>query len=163
MKQVFFLLLIVGLVVVGWINRDKMRGFGGSSSTVDNETPTPTAASPAGVAPNAPPGTPHPATEARAKAILAYPGLKLKESAINKKFLALYAEAERTNPQLLAQPDWPITLAGRAAIAAGGAEMPIPTPPPPPFKPSTSILDQKSGMQIATPGTGSGSKPPGAR
>jgi hypothetical protein len=150
MKNVFSVLLIVGLLTLGWVNRGKLTGLRGEPSTIDQPAtpevapPGSTPASSAQSAP-APPATPHPAKEALAAVRQAYPALFIPESPLNKKFVALHAEAERHNPALLAQPNWPVTLAERAAIALGGGVMPLPTTPAPP-KPlglQGSALDKK--------------------
>jgi len=131
MKNVVSLLLIIGLVVVGVMNRDKLRGLIGSSSTVDEipmATPEPVPDTHADSTP--PPATPHPAKESQAQAVSVYPGLKIPNSALNKKFVALYADARRGDPAMLTRPDWPMKLAERAMVELGGAPLPVPTPAP---------------------------------
>jgi hypothetical protein len=59
--------------------------------------------------------TPHPAREAVAEAIRLYPALSQKDSALNREFVTLYEESKAKDPALLSKPDWPLTLAARAA------------------------------------------------
>jgi len=128
MKNVVSLLLIIGLVVVGVMNRDKLSGLFGRSSTVEEipmATPEPV---PEPRESTPPPITPHPARESQAQAMIVYPGLKVPNSALNKKFVALYADARHSDPAMLARPDWPMKLAERAMVELGGAPLPVPTP-----------------------------------
>jgi hypothetical protein len=83
-----------------------------------NHKPTETPAVPA--------ATPHPAKEAVAQALRLYPALGQKDSAMNKAFASLYEEARRDAPDSLAQPDWPLKLAARAASTFGHAAQPTP-------------------------------------
>ncbi len=131
MKNVVSLLLIIGLVVVGVMNRDRLRGLIGGSSTTEEipmATPEPVPETHVDTAP--PSATPNPAKESQAQAVSLYPGLKIPNSALNKKFVALYADAHRSDPAMLARPDWPMKLAERAMVELGGAPMPVPTPTP---------------------------------
>ncbi len=143
MKNFLRLVLIVGLLVAGWMNRHLLTG---KTEKVDaeaaEEIATPAAPSPAPVA-GVP--TPHPATAARAAAVQTYPALKIPDSAFNKRFRSLYEEAQSRDPQFLADPNWPIKLAERTAVALGGGALPVANTPPP-VKPSGlqgSALDKR--------------------
>jgi hypothetical protein len=63
------------------------------------------------------PATPNPAKEAIAEAVRLYPGLNKKDSALNRKFVELYREAQTNDPGLLTKSDWPLTLVARAVAA----------------------------------------------
>jgi hypothetical protein len=144
MRNVILLLLVVGLCFGGWLYRDKLPWIKGTGEpgAPGSDGPIPALSRLFGGPTPIP--TPHPAAEARAAAIRAYPALGIKDSALNKKFVVLYSEAQRDEPGLLAQPDWPITLAGRAAVAIGGGAIPVPvaTPRPRPSGLKGTILDQ---------------------
>ncbi len=127
MKNVVSLVLIVALIVAGWMNRDKLQRLLNRPNSVEQ---TPAAATPAETQVNAPPGTPHPARESQALALQVYPGLRVLDSPLNKKFLTLYADAQQNNPALLSRPDWPIHLAERAMVEIGGAPLPVPRATP---------------------------------
>ena len=138
MKSFFLILLIAGLLVAGWMNRDKLRGFSGvSSNPGQDSTDTPESTTPRPV------GTPHPANEAQAQAIALYPGLLRPETPLAKKFHALHREAQFSERELLSNPDWPLVLADRAMVSIGGVPVPRPpsaTPVPAPSKlPGTSL------------------------
>ena len=154
MKNVARLLLIIGLLVAGWVNREKLHGLGSGSSTFE-ATPTPTpalAAPPASVAEQRPPATPHPAKESQEQAIKLYPALTHADSELHKKFAALYEDARRSNPDLLARPDWPMKLAERAMVGLGGAPLPVPTPTPKSVKPlPPTTLDAKPAVLDVKP------------
>jgi glutaredoxin len=122
MKSVLSLVLIVGLVIAGWINRERISGLWAKTDATADESSSDGDASRAGSQRNA--ATPHPAREAQAQAMRLYPGLGRANSALNLKFVALYKEAQSTNPGLLARADWPLELADRAATSLGGAPMP---------------------------------------
>jgi glutaredoxin len=123
MKNVLSLILVIGLLTAGWINRDKLSGLTAKSGpTVEEEAPS-TQDSPVAPAQRST-ATPHPAREAQAQATALYPGLALPNSALNKKFVALYKESQSTDPDLLSRPDWPLQLADRAVVSLGGAPMP---------------------------------------
>jgi glutaredoxin len=115
MKRLGFL-LVVGLLIVGWMNRDKLSGL---PAAVGNTLNLRAAA------------TPHPAREAQVQAAARYPGLAIPNSALNKKFVALYKEAQATDPALLSRPVWPFELAERAVVSLGGAPMPRSAPKAP--------------------------------
>ena len=108
------LLIVIGLAATGWKYRDKVsdmvRQFQGHNTTLEAVT--------------APPATPNPATESVAKARKAYPALALANSPFNRKFVELYNNAKQTDPEFLAQPDWPMQLAARTANELAS---PIPT------------------------------------
>src|SRR5688572_24482777 len=111
MKNVLSLLVIAAVLGAGWMNRDKIRALWSNDPTAPAEAAAPglpfTAPAQVGV-------TPHPAREAQVQAKAIYPGLALPNSALNKKFLALYKEAQSSDTALLSRPDWPLQLADRA-------------------------------------------------
>jgi glutaredoxin len=117
MKGYLGLILVLGLVAIGYVKRDKIFGTGakgGEGSPLQSLK----AAFGVGAA------TPHPAQEAQAQAAALYPGLRLANSALNQKFLELYKEAKASDPALLARPDWPLELAERSVIALGSRPLP---------------------------------------
>lgn len=124
------LLIMIGLLVAGWINRGSLSGLGSKASTTAQETvsnlelPSPAAVLQRGMDGFGASATPHPAREAQAQATALYPGIARANSSLNQKFVALYKEAQTSDPALLARPDWPIQLAERAVISLGGAPMP---------------------------------------
>jgi glutaredoxin len=135
MKNFLALVLLVGLLAVGWANRERIsdvlakRGITSApaetSSADEGDSPSllpsfPTAAPSSG----GPAPAPHPAQAAQAQAKALYPGLAVPNSSLNQKFVALYRDAQANNPALLAQPDWPLTLADKAMVSLGGAPMP---------------------------------------
>lgn len=141
MNKIIGLLLVVGLVAAAYVNREKIAALRGGSpeeAEVSEESGVE-------VAPPSPPNlTPHPARESQAQATKLYPGLGIPGSPLNKKFLALHAEARSTDPALLARPDWPLTLAERAMVALGGVPLPRNAPAAITPKPLPgSALDQK--------------------
>lgn len=141
MKNVLLLLLVVGIPVAAWWHWDEVKALVQPAASVE-DGPVDGAPASDGAAPRL---TPHPAKDARLAATTAYPALANPNSAFNKKFLALYAEAQRSEPQLLAQSDWPLKLAERTALALGGAPMPVPSVAEP-VRPSGlqgSALDQR--------------------
>ena len=144
MKNFFRLLIVIGLVTAGWLNRDKLRDLRVKPTTLDDgETVAATPTAPAST-PVANP-TPHPATAAKAAAAMAYPALKIPNSAFNKRFISLYEEAQFREPALLSDPKWPIKLAERTAVALGGGAMPVAATPAPvkPLGLQGSALDKK--------------------
>jgi hypothetical protein len=135
MKNLFLLLLLIGLLAAGWHYRQTLQGFKPGTTTADS----PVTEAVQGTAATPPPATPHPAMESRATALKTYPGLGLQGSAFNKKFIELREKMERTEPAFLTQPDWPLRLAERTAKELGGAAMPpVGTP---------SLLKGPSGLQ----------------
>jgi hypothetical protein len=128
MNKIVGLLIVVGLVAAAYTYRDTigdkitaLRGGTTEETTVADEPP-------AEVAPPKPDLTPHPALESQAEAKRIYPGVWIPGSQMNKKFLALYAEAKTNEPALLTRPDWPMTLADRTMVAMGGVPMSRTTP-----------------------------------
>lgn len=85
------------------------------------------------------PVTPHRAEQATAEAARLYPTLTQKGSPLNVAFVALYEEAKRTNPESLASPEWPLTLARSAAASLGRPPANAP-PPPEPAKPPIRLV-----------------------
>ena len=128
MKKLIVFLLLVAAVGIGYQNREAiMERFGHLAEKPPEVTEVPVV--------NKPVATPHPATESRAAAIRAYPALGQKESIFNKTFLVLYSQAQQSEPELLAKPDWPMTLAKRASASLTPAT-PVPAPHTPPPSPS---------------------------
>jgi hypothetical protein len=130
MKNILGLLIVIGLFAVAWVNREKLSATLLRPPPVAETTPEPEP-----VAPEPPPmkfATPtlHPAAEALLKAKQLYPGIAIPNSALNRKFIGLYNEAQLNNPSLLTHPDWPIELAEHAVVALGGAPQPRTTPAP---------------------------------
>ncbi len=126
MKNFVRLIVLVGLLIAGWTYRDRLRGLTGQPGPTEEEDSS-TLEVPAGATQRGA-ATPHPAREAQARAAAAYPGLKLPNSALNKKFVALYKESQAMDPALLSRPDWPLQLAERAVVSLGGAALPRSTP-----------------------------------
>jgi glutaredoxin-like YruB-family protein len=125
MKSFVSLIVVIGLAVAGWMNRDRLSGLWTQADTASED------AVPNPGLPNAkdPAPTPHPAREAQAQASARYPGLKLANSPLNLKFVALYKEAQSSNPALLSRPDWPLRLAEQAVASLGGAPVPAQNAP----------------------------------
>ncbi|MEP6671484.1 MAG: glutaredoxin family protein [Chthoniobacter sp.] len=123
MKTLPVLLLVIGLPLAGYLNRDRLSEMWAKHNAAvagEDVSAEPAAAGAqrgAAVAPN-------PAKEAQTRATAIYPGLAIPNSALNQKFVALYKEAQASDPALLARTDWPLTLAERAVVALGGKAMP---------------------------------------
>ncbi len=66
--------------------------------------------------------------QANADAIRIYPALAEKDSPLNKAFVALHQQTKQTNPKLLTNPDWPLTLAKQAASSLGIAPVVVAAP-----------------------------------
>lgn len=81
--------------------------------------------------------------KSQAEAIRLYPHLAQKDSPLNKAFVALHQQATRTNPQLLANPDWPLTLARQAAASLGIAQPNQQATPPPAAEDLTTVSGKK--------------------
>lgn len=148
MKNIFLLLLIAGLLYLGWTNRGLLTGSTNPAAAEDSAENAPATTPQTGPDTQPPPPavTPHPAKESMAAAVQAYPGLKIVNSPLNKKFLELHAQAQRAEPRLLSQADWPLRIAERAARALGGGAMPTPATPVKVGRPSGlsgSALDLK--------------------
>jgi hypothetical protein len=62
-----------------------------------------------------PPGTPHPAVASRAQAMRGFPALAQPGSVFNQRFAADYQALQTRHSSFLAQPDWPMKLAGQVA------------------------------------------------
>jgi glutaredoxin len=132
MKGFLSVLIIVGGLTAGWLNRDKISNFfhkPDAAEVADSDSPAadapkPAAAAPVSAAPRGPAAAPNPAREAQAKATAIYPGLAVPNSALNQKFVALYKEAQASDPALLSRDDWPLTLAERSMVALGGSPLP---------------------------------------
>jgi hypothetical protein len=82
--------------------------------------------------------------DAQKKALAKYPELAREGSPLHAKFVELYRQAKESNPILLADPNWPLTLADKASqiIAAPPAPStpPAPSPPQPPEVPATPTI-----------------------
>lgn len=147
MKNFFRLLIVVGLITAGWLNRDKLRGLSGKAGTTEESEAVAAAPPPVAAAVNS---TPHPAAAARAAAAKAYPALLIPDSAFNKRFISFYEDAQSRDPALLRDPNWPLKIAERAALSLGGGPMPA-TPTPSsgakssPNKLKGSVLDMRPG------------------
>ena len=131
MRNLVLFLLLIAAVAIGIQNREAIKE---RFSHPAEKPPEPIELPPM----NTPAATPHPATEARAAAIRACPALGQKESIFNKTFLVLYGQAQQSEPELLAKPDWPMTLAKRTS-ASLTLVTPAPTPRPPPPTPFKAL------------------------
>ena len=115
MTKWLLLLIVAGLAVAGWFNRDKFSSWTTTKASVEQILG---------------PATPHPATASTALAIKAFPALGVEGSPFNKKFVQLFSEMKETNPAFLSQPDWPMQLAERTAHELGGAVAAVPSATP---------------------------------
>ena len=130
MKALLFIVAVVGLAILinraGVLRHDTPTDSPPAEQPEPAIAPTSTTQRPPGSAPSSPKlSTPNPATEAQLQAMRRYPALSTKNSPMNKAFLVAYNETKQTNPDLLTQSDWPLTLAARAASSL----------PPPPATP----------------------------
>ena len=64
------------------------------------------------------------ADETRKRAVEKFPELAKSGSEFNKVFLALHDEAKRSNPALLADPNWPMILAERVSFRIRKVRLP---------------------------------------
>ena len=150
MNKWLLLLIVIGLAGVGWINRDKVSEFlssRGIAIPILQPASTPV-----------PPTTPAPALEAKAQAVKAYPALGIQGSAFNRKFVALFNDLKDSDPDYLAQSDWPVRLAERTARELGDGAMPIagsPTPRPVMVPMQDNTLDPKPAHGATPPAGGS--------
>jgi glutaredoxin len=118
MKQFLSFGLVIGVLIAGWMYRDKVGGvFANAGPSLEKAT------SKLGLQRGAN-ATPNPAREAQAQALSLYPGLARPDSELNKQFRGFYKQAQASNPALLSQPDWPLQLAERAVVSLGAAPMP---------------------------------------
>jgi dienelactone hydrolase len=77
--------------------------------------------------------------EAQKQATARYPELARAGSPLNLKFVELHREASASNPALLANPNWPVLLADKAAALVGAtATSPKPATPAAPANPKPS-------------------------
>jgi glutaredoxin len=118
-KSFLSLIIVVGLLAAGWVNQEKLSGLLTKLSAPTEDAAEESSATSQRVA-----ATPHPAREAQAKATSLYPGIAVPNSAMNKKFVELYKDAQASNPALLSRPDWPLQLADRAIVSLGGKPLP---------------------------------------
>jgi glutaredoxin len=123
MKNFLTLIVLAGLLIAGWNYRDNLTGLFTTAGTNTGETPETPSLNLPDLLPKSPSATPHPASESQAQAKAIYPGLAKPDSPLNKKFVALYREAQANDPALLTRPDWPIELADRAIVSLGGTPM----------------------------------------
>lgn len=119
MNKWILLLLVGGLAAAGWLNRERISEFLRPKTIEETELPAVT-----------PPSTPNPAIESTALAKRTYPALAMQGSAFNTRFVALFNELKVSNPDFLAQPNWPLELAERTAKELGGGVVPLGTPVP---------------------------------
>jgi hypothetical protein len=120
MTKWLFLLIVIGLGVAGWFYRDKIQGWIGMGQKAEEPA-----------APVHAPATPNPAVASRAQAVKTYPALGVQGSPFNIRFVQDYNQTLATNPNFLAQDNWPMLLAGRVEGEIPAAA-PVATPPPPP-------------------------------
>jgi hypothetical protein len=125
MSKWLLLLVVIGLGVTCWVNRDKISTWVGSMR---------------GTAVVSAAATPHPATDSQAQAVKKYPSLGVQGSAFNQKFVQLYNVKRNAEPAFLAQADWPMQLADQAASEQGVVAAP---PTPPPTQASSSVLNNR--------------------
>ena len=133
MNKSVLLLVVIGLAVAGWMNRETISGWVAQRSGGVTETDEPAPAAEPVTAPATPavsvksaakPATPNPAPQAVAQARQTYPALATAGSPFNARFVALYNESKASNPNFLAGPNWPMQLAERTAKELGVAAMP---------------------------------------
>jgi hypothetical protein len=129
MKNFLRLILLCALGYFAWKYRDKLTGVQGKATTLLTATDKEPIAGLEIAEPTPGFATPNPARHSQADAQRKYPELGNSESAFNKKFLSLYDEAHKMEPNLIAQPDWPITIAERTARQLHSNGQP-PTPSP---------------------------------
>jgi protein disulfide-isomerase len=113
MNKPLLLLVIIGLAVVGWFNRETISGWVVKKTAEVTQSPVFGRHS----------ATPNPARESAALATRLYPELAKGGSAFNLRFVALYNEMKLSDPNLLAQPNWPIQLAERTVRELGGGSI----------------------------------------
>jgi glutaredoxin-like YruB-family protein len=137
MKPLVSLILATGLLVAGWMNRDKLGGLWAQAGpTLEQAT---SSLGLRGVP------TPHPARTAQAQALAIYPGLARADSELNRKFVAFYKQAQVSDPALLAQSDWPLQLAERAVVSLGAAPLARSTPVE---RSAAASLPQRAAKQV---------------
>jgi hypothetical protein len=98
MNKWFLLLVIAGLAVGGWINREKIERLVGYKVSLRAD----------------PLATPHPSPN-YAAATKAFPPLGVQGSPFNIKFVELHNQLKASDPGFFAQEDWPMQLAQRTA------------------------------------------------
>jgi len=130
MNKSVLLLVVIGLAVAGWMNRETISGWVAQRSGGVTETDEPAPAAEPVTAPATPAvsvksaAKPNPAPQAVAQARQTYPALATAGSPFNARFVALYNESKASNPNFLAGPNWPMQLAERTAKELGVAAMP---------------------------------------
>ncbi len=138
MNKWLLLLIVIGLGVFGWLDRDKIRtliigeGYG-------HYLPGKLA-----------PGTPNPAMESVKQAKATYPALGIANSPLNQRFVALYNSKKQDDPDFLVKEDWPMLLAQQAATDLGVGAIPTPPPLGNPAQLQSSTLDNRSIRPVAT-------------
>jgi len=98
--------------------------------------------------------------EWRAKALEAYPDIGKKGSPLNARFVALYNERQKSDPDFFKNPKWPLVLANEvAAPPAPVAPTPVPNTPAPlqqnrrrggPGRGARGGLDLLASMEVPT-------------
>lgn len=116
MNKWLLLLVVGGLAVAGWVNRDTISDWLGHK-TAAGEAP------PEGATPP-PPVTPNPATASVELAKRTYPDLGVQGSAFNIRFVIDYNQKKASDPNFLGRPDWPMVLAAQTATELGGGPLP---------------------------------------
>ncbi|MEI9893600.1 MAG: hypothetical protein WDN28_06800 [Chthoniobacter sp.] len=138
MNKWLFLLLLIGLGGVGWVNRDKISArFGPKEEpeeTPATQTPGPHMA------------TPNPAGDSVARAKAMYPALAVPNSPFNRRFLELYNDKKTSDPAFLTGTDWPMLLAQKVATESG----PAPSYQPPTAVSSSPLNGRPSGSAPAS-------------
>jgi hypothetical protein len=114
MNKWFLLLLVVGLAAVGWFNRERISDLFDHKPPVEEAPPVVVK----------PPATPNPASDSVALARQTYPALAKPGSAFNIRFVADYNQKKASDPDYLAQADWPMQLAAQTARELGGGALP---------------------------------------
>lgn len=76
--------------------------------------------------------------DAQKQALAKYPELAREGSPLHAKFVELYRQAKESNPSLLTDPNWPLTLADKASTIVDAPSTPSaqsPAAPPPTAEP----------------------------
>lgn len=128
MNKWTLLLILIGLAAAGMLNRDKITAYLNHQKITQGADATPDASA-----------TPNPAMASKDQARQRYPQLGIANSPFNQHFVQLYNAAKATDPNLLAQADWPMQLADRTAQDLNM----VATATPPPTEMSTSSPNQR--------------------
>jgi len=130
MNKWLLLLIVAGLGVAGWLNRDQIEEFLKTKGYWNLQA-------------KLAPATPNPALESVAMAKKTYPALGIANSPFNLRFVAHYNELKESDPNFLAQDNWPVLLAQRTADEMNATAMPPPAAPAPVATFQPSALDSK--------------------